>query len=389
MEILIQDPSHQPSPEEEKRKKTGIKASLIGLLANIILAISKILAGYYFHSLSIIADGMNNLSDSGSSFITLFSFIISAKPSDQKHPYGHARFEYIASSIISMIIIYFGFSVCKEALHSLKNPNIPVFHWITIGVLVFSIVVKAFMVFFYRKWSRKLSSSTLEASAADASSDVLLTLAILITSVLSPLFDLSLDGPMSLVVGIIIIKNGVEILFANFDRLMGKEPDPDFIKGLKKEISRYPGVLGVHDLLVHDYGPGMQFVTCHVVVDGSKSIISSHDQMDLIEREILRDRGIHLTIHMDPEILDDPGLDAMEGTIKKIVKEESLDYSVHDVQIRKDKGTRRIFFDMEIPWPKDKKKDEEEASIRRIQEKLLQNFPSFKIFINIDYAQED
>lgn len=387
MEILFQDPFQTDLQGNGNRKKTGIQTSLIGLGGNLILAVSKIFTGLFLHSLSIFADGMNNLADSGSSCITLLSFFISARPSDQKHPFGHARFEYIASSVISVLIIYFGFSVFREALKRIQSPVILPMTWITGGVLVFSIAVKIAMAIFYRKRSQKLDSSVLEAAAADARSDVLLTSVILLTSILSPLLKIALDGPVSLLVGLVIVKAGAEILFSNFDRLMGKEPDPDFMEELKKEISAYPGVLGLHDLVVHDYGPGQQVVTCHVMVDGAGTLTETHDQMDRIERDLLKKRGILLTIHMDPVVLDDPSLLAMEGMIEKMVHEINPAYSLHDLQIRKTASLRRISFDLVIPWREGRAQEEEKEALQKVRDRLTHSFSSFELYVNIDHGE--
>lgn len=374
--------------KEKNRKKMGMKISLLGLLANLFLAGTKLLAGYLSHSLSIFADGMNNLADSGSSLITLFSFIISAKPSDQKHPFGHARFEYIASSVISVLIIYFGLSVFREAWIRIQKPAIPPLSWLSAGVLIFSIVMKLVMAIFYEKKGTAMNSSVLEASAADARSDVRLTSVIFISAFLSPLLHFSLDGPVSLLVGLVIVKEGGEILLSNFDRLIGKEADPNLVEEIKKEILAYPGVCGIHDLLIHDYGPNRKFVSCHVMVDGTGSLISVHDQMDRIERDLFDRMGIRLTIHMDPVLLDDPDLLAMEGMIKNMVCRAHPDYSIHDLQIRKTKDNRRISFDLVIPWKEGKRGEEGEKALKTIQKSLSETFPSFQLFINLDHEEQ-
>lgn len=316
----------------EGRKRQGLTTSLMGLLANTILAVSKIIIGNLTGVLSITADGMNNLSDGVANLISLSSFVVSARPSDEGHPFGHARFEYIASSLISLLILFLGIQVGREAVDKILHPDMGKIQAIQVAVLVFSMALKLWMQTFYSRRGKALNSSVLMATAQDSANDVLMTGGILLSLVLTHFFQVPLDGPISMVVALLIIKAGLDILSQNYDRLMGEEADPDLVKRIEDRILESSEVMEIHNLKIHDYGPGQSYVTCDIMVDARLSLLRAHAEADAIERSLAKE-GIDITIHIDPMIMDNPAINEARDKVRRLVEGSHRGCQVFDLQI--------------------------------------------------------
>lgn len=324
--------------EGESRKRQGLTTSLVGLLANTILALSKIIIGNLTGVLSITADGMNNLSDGIANLISLSSFVISARPSDEGHPFGHARFEYIASSLISLLILFLGLQLIREAAEKILHPTMVEVRPVQIVVLVMSMALKFWMQSFYSRRGKALNSSVLMATAQDSANDVIMTGGILLSLILSHFFRLSLDGPIAIVIAILIAKAGLEILSQNYDRLMGEEADSELVKKIEDRILESPEVIEIHNLKIHDYGPGQSYVTCDIMVDARLSLLRAHGEADAIEKSLARE-GIDITIHIDPMIVDNPAINEAREKVRKLVEGSHRGCHVYDLQIIPASGT--------------------------------------------------
>ncbi|MBY0584025.1 cation diffusion facilitator family transporter [Murdochiella sp. Marseille-P8839] len=365
----------------QRRQEVGRKGSLLGIVANAALAGTKMVIGLISGALSIFGDGVNNLFDALSSFVSLLSFYLAEKPEDREHPFGHARVEYMGSFFIAIMILYVAISLFLEGIKRIVNPVPVQFSTLQLILLLLSIGVKLAMAFLYSRWGKRYHSNVFLATAADAKSDILATSAILLALILSPVVGFSLDGPFTVVVAVLIGKNGIDILRANYDALLGKAPDARFVDALTKSLLSFPGVLGIHDMIVHDYGPGNRFVTVHVEVDGRKSAIESHELVDRIERRIAEEYQLEITIHMDPLQPRTHEVQAMEKRIRQLVQEHDERFSIHDFRLVTQAKGRNILFDVLIPWDKTINTEELKSVL---EEQIHSLYPEDEVLITID-----
>lgn len=365
----------------QRRQEVGRKGSLLGIVANAALAGTKMVIGLISGALSIFGDGVNNLFDALSSFVSLLSFYLAEKPEDREHPFGHARVEYMGSFFIAIMILYVAISLFLEGIKRIVNPVPVQFSTLQLILLLLSIGVKLAMAFLYSRWGKRYHSNVFLATAADAKSDILATSAILLALILSPMVGFSLDGPFTVVVAVLIGKNGIDILRANYDALLGKAPDARFVDALTKSLLSFPGVLGIHDMIVHDYGPGNRFVTVHVEVDGRKSAIESHELVDRIERRIAEEYQLEITIHMDPLQPRTHEVRAMEKRIRQLVQEHDERFSIHDFRLVTQAKGRNILFDVLIPWDKTINTEELKSVL---EEQIHSLYPEDEVLITID-----
>lgn len=361
---------YQNIEKNEVKVGYGKVASLLGVALNIFLFLIKFIVGTLFNSISITADAFNNLSDAGSSVISFVSFILSSKPADEDHPFGHERFEYICSLLVSFIILYFAFDLTLSSIDQILNPSVLQFDVLMIVVLSISIIVKLYMYFYNTKYGKQIKSSVMKATALDSISDVMATSAVLIALLISQFTGLSLDGFMGVIVALVIGKAGIEIVKETLDKLLGEAPDKDFIKNLVSKVLSYDGVLGTHDLVVHSYGSNKTFVTVHVEVDAHEDILISHDLMDIIEKEFKAKEGIDLVIHMDPIDIDDPFTNDLRERTRIAILGIHESLSMHDFRVVKGNTHNNLIFDVVLPL---EVKMEKKELIRRILEVLPQN----------------
>ena len=282
------------------RDRYGRLIAVVGILSNLLLSGAKIATGLLFGSIAIFADGMNNLADASSAIILLIGIRLAAKPADEGHPYGHARIEYITGLLISFFIVILGFQLLRASIDKIRFPEPIEFSWLLVAVLAVSILVKIWQALFYTKVSRVISSSTIKATAADSRNDVISTSAVLLSLFIGEFASLQLDGIMGALVAAFVIYSGVRLVLETSSPLLGNPPDPELVNAIRERILAYEGVLGIHDLIVHNYGPGRIFATVHVEVSAHGDLIASHDMVDDIEREISEELKSRLVAHGSP-----------------------------------------------------------------------------------------
>lgn len=331
------------------REAYGKLGSIVGILANLVLSMSKIIIGSIFNSISITADGVNNLSDTGSSVVTFIGFKISGKPADKDHPFGHARIEYLTGLIVGAIILLLGFELTKSSIDKIRNPESTVFSWTMVIVLVLSIAIKLWLSYFNSKLADKISSATMKATAIDSRNDVISTAVVLASIFISKFTAIEIDGYMGVIVALFILYSGYSILKDILNPLLGEMPDPDFIEKIENKILSYKGIINIHDLVVHNYGPNKYFATVHAEVDAEEDILKSHDMIDNIERDFAKDFDINLVIHLDPIITNDKEINHLKTMTEEILKSIDSSFTMHDFRVVKGETHTNLIFDVVIP----------------------------------------
>lgn len=332
------------------RKTCGTIASIAGIVINLLLFAGKFITGTLAGSISITADAVNNLSDAASSVISFVSFRISAKPADRDHPFGHERFEYVASLIVSFIILIIGFELFTDSLDKIIHPAETEFSLLAVCVLVVSICFKLILYFFYRSVGRAVDSSVMMASSADSLSDVVSTGAVLIALFVSHLTGINLDGYIGAAVAIFIFISGLKILNENKNHIIGTAPDPKLVEKIKSEARSHPEILGIHDVMIHNYGTSRCFATFHAEVDGRDDIFKSHDVIDLIERDVFEKYGVQCVIHLDPIETDNELVNELREDIYESVKGIDERLSVHDFRFVPGVTHTNLIFDVFVPF---------------------------------------
>lgn len=347
--LFIKDRDNIKSPEV--RRAYGTLGSVVGIIFNLILAIGKYTVGFLFGAISLMADGINNLSDAGSQIISFISFKMAAKPADRDHPFGHARIEYVASMIVSFIVLLIGWNLLSDSVKKIFNPEAATeFSWLMIIVLGISVIVKLWLCFFNRRLADRIGSSVMKATAADSLSDAIATAAVLVAMLVYRFTGFDADGYMGVVVAIIIFIAGIKILNETKNAILGESADPEVVENVKRIVGEFPDALGIHDMVVHSYGPGQTIVTLHIEVDGEKSVFDSHDMIDMIERRLNSELGIHSNIHMDPIVTNDEEVKRMRAVVKALVKgiDERLD--IHDFRFVRGTTHTNLIFDINAPF---------------------------------------
>ncbi len=341
------------------RTSYAILCSIIGIVSNILLSASKIILGILSGSISIIADGIDNLSDCASSFATLIGFKLASLPPDPEHPFGHERIEYLTGIFISIFIIIIGVMLGRSSIDGIINGsiiNIETFNILVI-VLIASILVKLFQFIFYRRISKKINSSTIKASSQDSLNDSIKTFLVLIAIIIFKIWEVNLDAWFGLGMSIYIIINGIKLVKEASSPLIGEKPSKEFTKKIIEKIQSYESVLGIHDLVIHNYGPGKTFVTVHVEVDSKGDILESHDMIDNIERDFKEDMDLLVTIHMDPIETNDELTNTLSNCTLNVLMEIDPIIKYHDFRIVKGNTHINVLFDVVVP-PKFKMNDE-------------------------------
>ena len=338
--------NHEDVKNPQVRERYGSVAGAVGIISNLILCAFKILSGIIFGSISILADGVNNLSDASASLITLLGFKLAAKKPDKDHPYGHGRTEYLTGLAISIMILLIGFELFKTSLQKTIHPEEIEFSWLSVAVLVFAIAMKIWQAAFNKSIGKLIGSDALIATAADSRNDVISTSAVLVATLVSGFTSLNLDGPMGIVVALFILWSGIGLVKETISPILGQPPESETVKGISDLISAHDSVLGIHDLIVHDYGPGRLFASVHAEVDGSKDIFEVHDDIDNIEVEVYEKMGIILTIHMDPVNVGDPDVERAKENIEKVISAIEGIISYHDVRIVTGPTHTNVVFDI-------------------------------------------
>lgn len=336
--------------EIDKRLKKGKIASLVGIVLNLILAGAKIAVGSMFGVISVLADGLNNLTDCGSSVVSMVSFKLSSRPADKEHPFGHERIEYVFSLIVAFLILLVAFDTVKDGVSKIINPSSFSFSVWVIVALALSILIKVLLYFYYSLVSKKINSSILKASAVDCLTDCISTSVVMLTIILTRLTGFNLDGYAGVLVALFIAWSGIGVLREMFSKLIGGAPDESVLKEIKQKILSYNGVLDVHDLWVHSYGPNKFFASVHIEVDARVDVLVSHELIDDIEKDFFESTNIVLTGHLDPIVTDNEEVNALKEKTIKIVKELNPSFSLHDFRLVVGERRTNVLFDVAIPY---------------------------------------
>lgn len=334
----------------QQREKHGKIASVIGIIFNVLLAGAKIAVGSIFGALSILADGLNNLSDCGSSVMSLVSFKLANKPADEEHPFGHERIEYVLSMAVAFIILIIAFELLKESIIKIINPEQVEFSYLIIGVLFGSIVIKIGLFIYNRIIAKKINSEILKATSVDCLSDSVATSVVLIGMIISKIFAISLDGYLGVVVALFIGFSGVNILKETMSHLVGKAPEKEVVESIKDRILAHKEVYGIHDLSVYCYGPNKYFASVHIEMDASVDVLESHEIVDKIEQEFFENTNIVLTGHLDPIVVNDEEVNIMRRKVSECVKRIDERFSMHDFRMVKGPQVTNLIFDVAVPY---------------------------------------
>ncbi|MDO5118189.1 MAG: cation diffusion facilitator family transporter [Eggerthellaceae bacterium] len=376
-------PDNADTKNPKVRTRIGAFAGAVGIVCNVILCAAKILIGAVAGSVSIIADGVNNLSDAASNIISLFGFKLAGKPADRDHPYGHGRFEYLSGLIVAVLILVIGVELLKSSVEKIVTPEPVEFSWVLVIVLLIAIVVKLWMMAFNNKLGKLINSQTLIATAADSRNDVISTSAVLIAALISHFTGYELDAWMGLAVALFILWSGIGLVRDTIDPLLGGPADPEVVEHIEKKIMEHEGVLGIHDLMVHDYGPGRLFASVHAEVPAEVPVLQSHEIIDDIEEEFLRDDGMEVIIHLDPIVTSDPVAQAFRAWIADNIKTIDPHLTVHDVRMVPGEGHTNVLFDCVKPFELDM--TPEELALR-IQALVREYNPSYNTIVKVDLA---
>lgn len=363
------------------RTEYGKLSSYVGIICNVLLFTGKLLIGLLSGSVSIMADAVNNLSDASSSIISLMGFKLASKPADQEHPYGHGRYEYLSGLMVALLIMIIGVELFQNSLKRVLHPSPVNFGWISGLILIVSILLKLWMAVFNRRMGNAIRSQTLIATAADSRNDVLTTAAVLAASLISHFTNLELDGWMGLIVALFILYSGFGLVKDMLDLILGKAPDPEFAAQIRQKILSYPGVLGTHDLMIHDYGPGRQFASVHVEMAAEADPLECHDVIDNIERDFLKNDRLHMIVHNDPIITHDSTTHNLRLWLSEQIKTIHPALSIHDLRIVPGKSHTNLVFDCVSPHSV----EITDAELKKqICELVQKTYPNYYCIITID-----
>lgn len=373
--------NYQDTKDANVRTSIGKLSGIVGIFSNLFLFVIKFVIGTIVHSVSIQADGVNNLTDAGSNIISILSFHLANKPADKDHPFGHERTETIASLFVGILILVLGFETAKESISKVIHPGSIDFRIASVIILLISIIVKFWMYAYNKKLSKTYDSSLLEATALDSISDVCGTTAVLVSTLLSPVLHFNLDGYMGIVVSGIILYGAYGLLRDMINSLIGEAPDPELVHNIVDMIMAHPAILGVHDMMLHNYGPNKIFASAHVEVDSSKDIFETHDHIDNIEREVKENMNIDLVLHMDPVKVNDPETELYRAKVVEAIHQIDPKWGFHDFRIVSGPTHVNLVFDLVIPF-------EEKHTQEEIEEMLLKHIESDKkiyLVLTIDH----
>ena len=373
--------NYQDTKDANVRTNVGKLSGIVGIFSNLFLFVIKFVIGTIVHSVSIQADGVNNLTDAGSNIISILSFHLANKPADKDHPFGHERTETIASLFVGILILVLGFETAKESISKVIHPGSIDFRIASVIILLISIIVKFWMYAYNKKLSKTYDSSLLEATALDSISDVCGTTAVLVSTLLSPVLHFNLDGYMGIVVSGIILYGAYGLLRDMINSLIGEAPDPELVHNIVDRIMAHPAILGVHDMMLHNYGQNKIFASAHVEVDSSKDIFETHDHIDNIEREVKENMNIDLVLHMDPVKVNDPETELYRAKVVEAIHQIDPKWGFHDFRIVSGPTHVNLVFDLVIPF-------EEKYSQEEIEDMLLKHIQSDKkiyLVLTIDH----
>ena len=380
--LFIKD--YRNTEDPSVRIAYGKTAGLTGIVTNLLLTAAKLVIGILFHSVSIIGDGINNLTDSASSIVTLVGFRLAGKPADREHPYGHARIEHIAGLIVSIIILLVGFELGRTSLDKAIHPEEISFHWVTVVVLGLSILGKLWQSLFYRRMGRAIRSATLKANSVDSLNDVIATSVVLAGTIVSYFIGFNLDGYLGMAVALFVMFSGVQLIRETMSPLLGQAPDPSFVRKIEEVFQSSDNLLGYHDLHVHDYGEGHYHATVHFELDSAMTLENAHRIIDDLERQVFDLTGVDLVAHLDPVTVGDPRTDELREKIQQMLWSVSEEISMHDFHVRWDDPVQ-ISYDLAVPYKFHIKDEELLRMVTRLTESMC---GGAEVHIIIDHSDQ-
>ena len=382
--FLIQTFVKNPSDTQsiEMRGAYGKLASFVGIVCNLLIALGKIILGILIGSIAITADGVNNFSDASAGVIGLIGFKMASKPADAEHPYGHGRYEYLSALTVAVLVMVVGIELLGSSFDKILHPTEVDFGIVTAALLVVSILVKLWMMFFYRKIGRAIDSGVLLASSADSRNDVIATSAVLAGSLVSYFTPWQIDGYMGVGVAIFILYSSLGLIRDTLNPMLGMAPKPEFVEQIRQKIISYPEVLGIHDLLIHDYGPGRQFGSVHIEMAAEGDVMAHHDVIDNIERDCQRELGLHIIIHYDPIVTSDEATNQLRTWLKSMVKEKlGDDISIHDLRTVPGQTHTNVIFDVAAPYDYPMSDTQLKG---KLHELMMDVYPNHYLVITVD-----
>ena len=379
LRLFVKDYENVEDPKV--RGAYGKLAGIVGIICNLLLFAGKLLAGLLSGSVAVGADAVNNLSDASSSLVTLLGFKLAERPADDEHPYGHARIEYLSGLAVAALILLIGAELGKSSIAKILHP-VPVdFSWLTLGVLAASILLKLWMALFCKRLGKRIGSTALDATAADSRNDVITTGAVLAGCLIGHFTGLHADGWVGLLVAAFVVWSGCGVAKETISPLLGKQADPELVRRISTLVLSHPMILGIHDLMVHDYGPGQCFATVHAEMDAREDPLHCHDIIDDIERDSLRELRVHLVIHYDPIVTDDEELNRMRQIVCQTLREIDPELSTHDFRMVRGPGHTNLIFDVSLPFAMDGRR----AEIKRaVDERVRQENPRYYTVVTFD-----
>ena len=346
IKIFIKDKNTE---NPDTRAKYGMLSSTTGIIVNILLSAIKLIIGIFANSISIISDALNNVTDAGSSIVTMIGFKMSQKKIDRDHPWGHGRMEYITAFIVDVLIVLVGLELFRSSFDKIISPELPDINNVTIIILVIAVLTKLWLFVFYNKIAKIINSAAIKGNAYDSISDSVSTFVVLLSAIIAKIYGISIDGYASILVAIFILFTGFKALKETIDLLLGMKPEKEFVEKLEEFTKNYEMISGIHDIMVHDYGPGRKIISFHAEVPADCDICKAHDVIDQMEQDIYDEFNCITTIHMDPIVTDDEEINEMRKKTEEIVKEINTEFSIHDFRMT-DGGDRiNLIFDLVIP----------------------------------------
>ncbi len=377
--LFIKD--YKNTSRSDVRNRYGILSSITGIVLNFVLFAVKVIASVLTSSISIAADAFNNLSDAGSSIITFIGFRLAGKPADQDHPFGHGRAEYICSMFVSMLILFMGFELAKSSISKIISPQSTTLDTISVIILIVSVIAKSWMYFFNKKVGKTINSNSVIATARDCISDVFATSAILISLFAEKIFEVNIDGIVGLLVSIFILYSGVHTIKESLTPLLGTLPDSKLVDDIKQTIMAHNEISGIHDMIIHNYGPNRYMMSVHAEVPCDADVLKIHDTIDIIEREILFKFNCNAVIHMDPIETNNEYINSNSKKVEQIIKSIDEKLSMHDFRMVSGETHTNLIFDVVVPF--DFKISSKELT-NTIQQKIFEIDPCFFAVITID-----
>ena len=370
--------------ELKKRERYGIVSGIVGILCNIILSVSKFFIGVISNSVSIMADGINNLSDASSNIVTILGTKLANKPVDAEHPFGHGRMEYISALVVAFLIFLMGFELGKSSIEKIINPQEVTFSIVSLVVLILSIVIKLWLAGFNDKIFKKTNNVNAKAVKQDSLNDCLATFAAIIALLISSFTDfIYADGIIGLIVAFVVVLAGIDIIKDIVGNLLGKAPDPELVKSIEELMTKEKWIYGVHDLIIHDYGPGRIIASAHAEVPCDADILEVHEVIDRVEKEINSKLNIVICIHMDPIAVNDENINRYKKIISEVIEEYDKDFKFHDFRIVEGKKQTNVIFDLVIPYKYEKTND---VILKELREKVKEKKKEINLVITIEHS---